>query len=157
MVDWTSTTVETLNSLVAEKHSAGQIAAIMSRLLNVPITRNSIIGKCHRDGISLTGRPVTRPRLHKPRPDKVGFHKRSSQALPKETAPPVEPLLVPLVDLRDSWSECRAVIGEATLGLFCGHDVKPGSSYCPHHADIYTERRPARGTTSLFRFGGKAA
>jgi hypothetical protein len=68
---------------------------------------------------------------------------------------PVEPLLIPLEDLEPH--HCRAVIGEGPLGLFCGHDVRPGSSYCPHHAELYTSPMPARGTTSLFRFGGKAA
>jgi len=59
---WSEESLIQLKALIAEKHTAGRIAAILSALLKVRITRNAVIGKCHRDGIKLAQTRQGRPR-----------------------------------------------------------------------------------------------
>jgi hypothetical protein len=59
---WSEENVIQLKALIAEKLTAGRIAAILSGLLKVRISKNSVIGKCHRDGIELAQTRGGRPR-----------------------------------------------------------------------------------------------
>lgn len=152
---WTEERVAELKKLWAEGHSASQIA---KRLGNV--TRNAVIGKVHRLGLSgraTPSRPVKRPpRLARPRPQPgmrpaiartdvaVGLESEEmlSVNMPIEAPEPIEPHRLPNGDMvtvltvRDSM--CKWPIGDpadANFG-FCGHGTAEGSPYCAEHARV---------------------
>ena len=164
---WSEESVIQLKALIAEKHSAGRIAAILSGLLKVRISKNSVIGKCHRDGIELAQTRGGRPR----NPDGIPRGKRRSvlrvqfgrcvaPPILQAAVMPVKPLNIALVDLEKH--HCREVMAsDGAMALFCGHEKVAGSSYCAFHQAInwmpvtpVTPKQPA-----LFRFGarGRAA
>ena len=159
---WSEESISQLKALIAEKHTAGRIAAILSALLKARITRNAVIGKCHRDGIALAqtrqGRPRNRdgtPPARRPRVLRVQFGRCLSPSIPEPAAMPVEPLKIPLIDLEQH--HCREVVSsDGAMGLFCGHPKQAGSSFCRFHHAInwmpITPKKPA-----VFRFGGRAA
>ncbi len=153
---WTEDRVEVLKKLWAEGLSASQIA---NRLGGV--TRNAVIGKVHRLGLS--GRATT-SRAKAPRPRRRLDPKTDGQARPHlptngaialkpiydeepeadvELAPsPVEDLVVPIsqratiISLKESM--CRWPIGDPGDKdfHFCGRSSPPGIPYCEHHAQI---------------------
>ena len=157
---WTEERVAELKKLWAEGHSASQIA---NRLGGV--TRNAVIGKVHRLGLSgraTPSRPVKRPpRLARPKP----VQRRMGAGKTVATAPiapvPMEPStvqlepqrlpngdLVTVVNVRDNM--CKWPIGDPADPnfSFCGRKACEGSPYCAEHAKIAfqparkRERRP---------------
>jgi GcrA cell cycle regulator len=146
---WTDERVELLKRLWSEGLSASQIA---SRLGGV--TRNAVIGKVHRLGLS--GRATTsRVKTHRPRP-RVSTAKRPSKPrLPSiETSPlralyspeaepyvpSLEELVIPVDERRTiqtlTASSCRWPIGDPQLPdfHFCNGTKVPGLPYCEFHA-----------------------
>src|ERR1700759_347679 len=79
---WTEERVAELKKLWAEGHSASQIAKRLGS-----VTRNAVIGKVHRLGLSgraTPSRPVKRPpRLARPKPQQLP---RPAQQAPRATA-----------------------------------------------------------------------
>lgn len=156
---WTEERVAELKKLWAEGHSASQIA---KRLGNV--TRNAVIGKVHRLGLSgraTPSRPVKRPpRLARPKPQHVARQTGTSSAAPsqntpQETAPVpvirevnVEPQRLPNGDMvtvmtvKDSM--CKWPVGDPADPAFgfCGHATHEGAPYCTEHARLAFQ--PAR-------------
>lgn len=126
MFNWTEAAVTSLNSMVADRHTSREIAVALSGLFQASVTRNSIISKCHREGISLCGGAR--------REKKVYSRKGSFRSVPAAAVMPVEPLLIPLVDLEKH--HCREVVTpDGVTASFCGHPKKAGSSFCAfHHA-----------------------
>lgn len=157
-MSWTDERVETLKKLWAEGHSASQIAKELGG-----VTRNAVIGKVHRLGLSgrsTPSRPVKRPpRLARPKPRVLpdGTVKPSpSEATPtaaraaREERALIEKL--PPVDLPDgqkatvlnlSASMCKWPIGDPAdpSFAFCGRKAECGP-YCSEHAKIAFQ--PAR-------------
>jgi GcrA cell cycle regulator len=156
---WTEERVELLKKLWADGLSASQIAAQLGG-----VTRNAVIGKVHRLGLS--GRAKS-PSSSVPRPRKVrqssqGFRPRlryhgNTALLPStEMEPDLDPLanIVPMgprVSITElSEATCRWPIGDpGTDGFaYCGTKTKIGSPYCPYHARIayqpLAERRRER-------------
>jgi GcrA cell cycle regulator len=151
---WTEERVGELKRLWVEGHSASQIAKRLGG-----VTRNAVIGKVHRLGLSgraTPSRPVKRPpRLARPKPTAVrqpavravnGPTLREAAPEPVETH--VEPHRLPNGDMvtvmtvKDSM--CKWPIGdpaESTFG-FCGHAKAHGSPYCAEHARVAFQ--PAR-------------
>jgi len=148
---WNDERVELLKKLWAEGLSASQIA---SRLGSV--TRNAVIGKVHRLGLS--GRATTsrmknsRPRIRTAaaqakRPGKTRFGTIGNPALralyqPDADAytPPAEELVIPLAERKSIQTltecSCRWPIGDPQLAdfHFCGKDKVAGLPYCEFHA-----------------------
>lgn len=150
---WTSERVELLTKLWAEGLSASQIAGV----LGGGVTRNAVIGKVHRLGLSGRGKAAATPTARAGRPARSG-----QTVLPAaETARPTEPragdvLLasagsslqasgpvelpvserVTILDLRDSM--CRWPIGDpARPGFgFCGGRASTGLPYCDEHCRL---------------------
>ena len=96
----------------------GQIAKMMG------ITRSTVAGILFREG--MTAKPKPQPsatwiRLHKPKVTRM--EKPPLPEIPQEPEP-----------LGDTGSGCAWLHGEASQRLFCGHETKPGSSWCLHHA-----------------------
>lgn len=153
-MSWTDERVETLKKLWNDGFSASQIAAEIGG-----VTRNAVIGKVHRLGLSGRGKPTVQlaPRTIKrntaPRSG-GGFSSRSGGAgalALKGYASPVEhimpeakPLLevviaserVTIMDLREGM--CRWPLGDPLSSEFryCGSDCSSGLPYCAGHANV---------------------
>jgi GcrA cell cycle regulator len=162
---WTDERVELLKKLWAEGLSASQIAGRLGG-----VTRNAVIGKVHRLGLS--GRATSsrssspRPRrTHVPRANRAPsllFGTRGNTALkPQYEAElefqpaPLEELVIPLherasiMTLKESM--CRWPIGHPSDAEFhfCGRKKLGALPYCEHHArmayqPVQTRRRERR-------------
>lgn len=143
---WTQERVEKAKSLWTGGYSASQI----SKIIGGGLTRNAVIGKIHRLGLSGRGQPTAPAKARKPRAPKVNRHKNNvnpaghngrapSKRPPRETVPPVPAVAtarhIPILDLDKH--ECRFPTKEEDgEHLFCGAKCKPGDSYCEAHARI---------------------
>lgn len=148
---WTDDRVETLKKLWAEGHSASQIANQLGG-----VTRNAVIGKVHRLGLSgrtTPSRPVKRPpRLARPKPrsQKVAAAapgQSSAQPAATESRPaPAEKVTLPplklengetasILNIRESM--CKWPIGDPADPnfAFCGRKAECGP-YCAEHAKV---------------------
>lgn len=150
---WTEDRVEVLKKLWAEGHSASQIAKELGG-----VTRNAVIGKVHRLGLSgraTPSRPVKRPpKLARPKPriqsdGSVVTPKpaRSIAEAPVKTAEkeaiiatlPPQPLAdgeaATILTLRGSM--CKWPIGDPAdpSFAFCGRKAS-GGPYCAEHAKV---------------------
>jgi GcrA cell cycle regulator len=158
-MSWTDERVNVLKKLWAEGHSASQIAKQLGG-----DTRNAVIGKVHRLGLSgraTPSRPVKRPpRLARPKPrlmpDGTVTMPTPAITTPIEQAKPVErtAMIAPLpplrladggaatiLTLRDSM--CKWPIGDPAdpKFAFCGRKSDCGP-YCSEHAKVAFQ--PAR-------------
>lgn len=152
---WTEDRVETLKKLWAEGLSASQIA---NRLGGV--TRNAVIGKVHRLGLSgrVTPSRASRPRASKPRqpshPGRINAYRSAgATALKVETiaekSPLTEPEPSPIREIQIPPGEratiltlsdktCRWPIGDPSAKdfHFCGRGPSVNMPYCEHHCQI---------------------
>ncbi|MDP3736716.1 MAG: GcrA family cell cycle regulator [Hyphomonadaceae bacterium] len=151
---WTEERVAELKKLWAEGHSASQIAKRLGS-----VTRNAVIGKVHRLGLSgraTPSRPVKRPpRLARPKPQQQlprQAQTRGSSALAVREAVAPAPLteaetniepqrlpngdMVTVLTVKDTM--CKWPIGDPadTAFGFCGHASQDGSPYCAEHARV---------------------
>jgi len=157
---WTDERVELLKKLWTEGLSASQIAGRLGG-----VTRNAVIGKVHRLGLS--GRATSsrssspRPRrTHVPRANRTPslmFGTRGNVALKPtyeeelELSPaPLKELVIPLNErasiLTLKESMCRWPIGDPAENEFhfCGRKPKFGSPYCEAHARKAYQPQPQR-------------
>ena len=153
-MSWTDERVELLRKLWMDGLSASQIAAELSN----GITRNAVIGKVHRLGLS--GRvkcaapsSAPRPRPAAPRPQRpvaprpAGAITRGATALAlhpeafvQPIARPVEEVVIPIservtiMELREGM--CRWPLGDPATPDFryCGGRSDIGAPYCAAHA-----------------------
>jgi GcrA cell cycle regulator len=150
---WTDERVELLKKLWSEGLSASQIAGRIGA-----VTRNAVIGKVHRLGLS--GRATTtRMKTHRPRP-RIANGQTAKRVVPKsrfqqignpalralyqpEAEPyvqPVEELVIPLAERKTIQTlmecHCRWPIGDLQAAdfHFCGKGKVPGLPYCEFHA-----------------------
>jgi len=150
MMGWNDERVELLKKLWGEGLSASQIATRLGG-----VTRNAVIGKVHRLGLS--GRATTsRMKSHRPRARAAATAKRvvaksrfatignpalralyQPEALP---LPVVEELVIPLAERKSIQTlvecSCRWPIGDPQHAdfHFCGKGKVPGLPYCEFHA-----------------------
>ena len=147
---WTDDRVDLLKKLWGEGLSASQIAVRLGG-----VTRNAVIGKVHRLGLS--GRATTsRMKSHRPRNRVPGSPKRNTKSRFTNTgnsalralyhpdsepyAPPEEEIVIPLAERKSiqtlEESHCRWPIGDPqSPGFhFCGKPKVPGLPYCEHHS-----------------------
>ena len=148
-MSWTDERVDTLKKLWGEGLSASQIAGRLG-----DVTRNAVIGKVHRLGLS--GRATTqRPRPQRSR-NRIATPKRSAkprfaqsgnpvlrslyQGEGEAYVSPVEEIEIPLEDrksLQDLMEDsCRWPIGDPQHSdfHFCNQNKVPGLPYCEHHS-----------------------
>jgi GcrA cell cycle regulator len=166
---WNEERVELLKKLWAEGLSASQIA---SRLGGV--TRNAVIGKVHRLGLS--GR-ATSSRSSAPRPRRVQaprqhrtpslmFGTRGNVALKPQFHEDVEPMPAPVEELYIPPAErasiltlkesmCRWPIGDPASEdfYFCGRKKCGALPYCEHHARLAYQPAPSRRREKTAAFG----
>jgi len=150
---WTEERVAELKKLWAEGHSASQIAKRLGS-----VTRNAVIGKVHRLGLSgraTPSRPVKRPpRLARPKPQQMprpALSRGGAALAVREAAPPamlaepeanIEPQRLPNGDMvtvltvKDTM--CKWPIGDPadTAFGFCGRASCDGSPYCTEHGRV---------------------
>ncbi|MCZ8100409.1 MAG: GcrA cell cycle regulator [Burkholderiales bacterium] len=155
-MSWNDDRVELLKKLWNQGLSASQIAGELGN----GVTRNAVIGKVHRLGLS--GRAKTpAPQAARPRkatrapshPLSHGPTIRGNLALTPKIAPapapapsvapsPAQEVVIPIservtiMELRDSM--CRWPHGDPTSPdfRFCGAKSPPGTPYCSYHAQI---------------------
>jgi len=152
---WTDERVELLRRLWEEGLSASQIAAQLTG-----VTRNAVIGKVHRLGLSgrvKAGDPVAAVRKKAREADveviaedatlppdvapvavgtEAGPHPEPKLAVAAELVAVAVSRRVTIMDLRESM--CRWPLGDPTSTDFhyCGDRSITGLPYCTHHAEI---------------------
>ncbi|MEP0233981.1 GcrA family cell cycle regulator [Roseibium sp.] len=158
-MSWTNERVELLKKLWTEGHSASQIAGELGG-----VTRNAVIGKVHRLGLSgraKTPAPASKPRRSRastaptssssrpsaPQPQTQGATALKMESAPApvaQIAPEAEPIaeLVPISEratiLTLTERTCKWPIGDPSSDdfYFCGRVSDAGVPYCAHHCKI---------------------
>ena len=141
---WTDERVEMLKKLWADGLSASQIAAELGG-----ITRNAVIGKVHRLGLS--GRAKS-PSSSSPRPRKARTsghmmrvpRVRGNNALAYDYAVEPEPELIEIpIEQRKTLLQlteatCHWPVGDpgSSEFFFCGGQANEGSPYCTYHSRV---------------------
>ena len=145
---WTDERVELLKKLWADGLSASQIAGELGG-----ITRNAVIGKVHRLGLSgrakspSSGAPrVRKPRSHMLRVGRASMRGNTALALAYEMEPEPEieqyDNIIPMGQRRTllelTEDTCRWPIGDPANAefFFCGGKPITGLPYCAHHSRI---------------------
>lgn len=156
MISWTDERVELLKKLWSEGLSASQIAGELGG-----VTRNAVIGKVHRLGLSGRAKApapqAQRPKkpMTRPAPVREGGHPTSIGATAlKADAAPVQrvqptpaPALVTLSDeplipnasvLQINEQTCKWPVGDPSAAdfHFCARRSDVGIPYCAYHARI---------------------
>ena len=149
-MSWTDERVERLTRLWQEGLSASQVAAELGG-----ITRNAVIGKVHRLGLSGRGQPAAVKRSRKPRsaagesravrPCAIGHNvvKVQAQPLARAVSPRLyDSVVVPIAKRlpieKLTERTCKWPIGDPGHHdfHFCGHEPHGGLPYCAYHARV---------------------
>ena len=142
---WTDERVEQLKKLWAEGLSASQIAGKMGG-----VTRNAVIGKVHRLGLSGRATPASPSRGREPiAPSEPTVLTPRTNAAPEVedkpliTSPEVsQPVVLDTGDKTTvatlSRNMCKWPIGDPAKDdfHFCGQPAEPGKPYCTYHAQV---------------------
>jgi len=146
-MSWTDERVALLTKLWADGLSASQVAAELGG-----VTRNAVIGKIHRLGLSgrvKTSSPNSKRAKRLPRASGFGRGGRiavrangGARATRLPSRPPVEDMVAPdplkllLTDLNDK--RCKWPYGDPATDdfYFCGHKPKDDCPYCEYHARL---------------------
>lgn len=155
---WTDDRVQTLSKLWREGQSASQIA----RDLGHGITRNAVIGKVHRLGLSGRSAPrlpgAGRADQRRERRGRIPRRLSAPRALPPPAAPATDlPLpdigLASVVSVRRG--QCRWPMGDPLAEDFClcGRPVERGA-YCAAHGALAYK---ATEKNHLIKLAGRAA
>jgi GcrA cell cycle regulator len=132
---WTSERVEQLRHCVGTGLTCSQIAA------EIGVTRNAVIGKISRLGLSTTrpagGSPACTPRVRRPRRLLRLFGAGAPDLAPDASAAeaPIESAhRCSLIEI--GHDKCRWPLGDPQQADFvlCGNDALRGFSYCVGHA-----------------------
>lgn len=148
---WSEERIDTLRDLWRSGYSASDIAR------TIGVSRSAVLGKVFR--LELPHRKAPQPRPVKSKAEVKRDRNRFvptrlyAKAPPRPLPPPViiesNPRGVTLLDLKSG--DCRWPMGDPRDPgfLYCGDNVRDGSSYCAaHHAIAYTpstNRRPGKG------------
>lgn len=151
-MSWTDERVEQLKQMWIDGLSASQIAGRLGG-----VTRNAVIGKVHRLGLSGRGAPtrVTRRRPSAPRaPRATTPSAAQAGSRPAAAAPPPEPEELEVISdpsaqanlLELTEQRCKWPIGDPgdENFHFCGQRSAPGLPYCAAHARMAYQPPPAR-------------
>jgi GcrA cell cycle regulator len=158
-MSWTTERVELLKKLWSEGLSASQIAGELGG-----VTRNAVIGKVHRLGLSgraKTPSPASKPRRSRPSSPSSPASSAGRQSSPQPQsrgatalkmapapAPEIEPEAEPIAELVPiseratiltlTERTCKWPIGDPSSEdfYFCGRNSDPGVPYCAHHCKI---------------------
>ena len=130
--DWTDARIAELKELWFEGYSASECATRLGG-----ITRNSVIGKIHRLGLSGSDRKRRVTSMPNPRKAPARLLETTEQEASSEKIEKIEkiltrrPFTLTLLELRPGM--CRWPHGERAPYRFCGAEQAPSSSYCEEH------------------------
>lgn len=127
---WSAERDATLRELVAAQKTGREIAVIMG------ISRNAVLGRLHRLGLSLYHPPGWNSAKANAKPRSLWKTpaRRPRQPRPQRPAPPVVLLCEPVALLGLKPCHCRwPVLGDGADTLFCGAQIEPERPYCPGH------------------------
>jgi GcrA cell cycle regulator len=163
-MSWTDERVARLTKLWSEGLSASQVAAELGG-----VTRNAVIGKIHRLGLSGRDKPASKSGTRQKRTVRANGYSRANRSAPraatlngvanlaKASPQPLEravdlvapePLRIKLVNLTES--TCKWPLGDPQEAdfCFCGHSIKSDTPYCEYHSKLayqpIAERRRSR-------------
>ncbi|MEO1065954.1 MAG: GcrA family cell cycle regulator [Pseudomonadota bacterium] len=152
---WTEDRVETLKKLWMDGLSASQIALELGG-----VTRNAVIGKVHRLGLSGRGKTSTSSRPRQPRASQTTSRPRTQTGgtvgnaalkMTPDASPDIAPaprpqrfeeLVIPITEraniMQLNENTCRWPIGDPTEDgfHFCGRKADDGVPYCSYHRRI---------------------
>ena len=132
---WTEERVELLRKLWTEGRTASQIAQELGS-----VTRNAVIGKVHRLGLSGRPSPVRAERQQAAATTVSKPVKPTSQPVP--AAPPfLRATLLTITDRMCKWPIGHP--GEAEFH-FCGRRTHTGQTYCAEHTARAYQQLPSR-------------
>lgn len=149
---WTEDRVEILSKLWADGLSASQIAKQLGG-----VTRNAVIGKVHRLGLSGRAKP-SRPVKRAPRPA-TARTRSTTPAVPRmPRRAPAEPTPIPLeakqlpdgkyaTILTITEHMCKWPIGDPSTSdfRFCGRGTDKADPYCKAHSQLAYQPARRRG------------
>jgi GcrA cell cycle regulator len=156
-MSWTDERVELLKRLWQEGLSASAIAGELGG-----VTRNAVIGKVHRLGLSGRGQPTTPVKRHRQplpairrtrQPVAVGnlALQTNIEALAEPELQPKRSVVVPIAKRLSiemlTERTCKWPIGDPGDPdfHFCGHDSLEGLPYCEYHSGVaYQTPEPRR-------------
>ena len=135
---WTDERVDTLKTLWSEGLSASQIANKLGG-----VTRNAVIGKVHRLGLSGRAAPA-KPKLVEPKPEPQVITRPAptpSVAMDPATWGESRPTVTTL-----GANDCKWPIGDPATAefRFCGQGAQGGKPYCAYHASLAFQPNSAR-------------
>ncbi|MEZ0223333.1 MAG: GcrA family cell cycle regulator [Alphaproteobacteria bacterium] len=163
-MSWTDERIALLKKMWKEGKSAAEIA----KTLGKGVTRNAVIGKAHRMGLSGRPSPIKKPAPAKKEAAAAPARKetkdikkaapaaggKANPALAKEAEElkKIEKEIVPLgggVSLLELTERmCKWPIGDPREAdfTFCGRGIRVGTPYCPDHASMaYQSSSRSRG------------
>jgi GcrA cell cycle regulator len=170
-MSWTDERIALLKKMWKEGKSAAEIA----KTLGKGVTRNAVIGKAHRMGLSGRPSPIKKPTPTKkesaaapaPRKEHGAKDVKKAAAAPAGKASPalakeaeelkkIEKEVVPLgggVSLLELTERmCKWPIGDPREAdfSFCGRGIRVGTPYCPEHASMaYQTSSRSRGPAAV--------
>ena len=155
MATWTDDRVATLSKLWAEGLSASQIAKILGE-----VTRNAVIGKVHRLGLSgrvKTSKPSKRaPRrtAAKTRTTSPSVPRMPRRMITTPTPVPLEAKKLPSGEFANIMTitdhMCKWPLGDPSSSdfRFCGRGADKGDPYCKAHSQVAYQPARRRGVPS---------
>lgn len=158
---WTDEMFIRASDLGGQGYSAGYIASALTGEFCIEVSRNAVIGKLKRQGISfgiprslgVTKRSQSKP--HKPRTFSfsrmAAIQRIAEEAAPLPPEPPKPPEFLGLTVTQLTDNTCRYPRGDGPF-FFCGQPPKEGSPYCEFcHSICYATPTPAQLTRSQSR------
>ena len=151
-MSWTDERVARLTKLWSDGLSASQVAAELGG-----VTRNAVIGKIHRLGLSGRDKPASKSSSRQKRASRPSNYTRASRPSGRagktdgshnrfgsvqRISPPAENIVAPvpkrlkLVELTDF--TCKWPFGDPQESdfYFCGHSIKTDTPYCEYHCKL---------------------
>ncbi|MDF1722126.1 MAG: GcrA family cell cycle regulator [Minwuia sp.] len=137
---WTEERVTRLKDLWGTGMTAAQIAEQLGN-----VTRNAVIGKANRLGLSKPGRPraAKAPKQAAPRPR---FTRPAPRPEPEELVAPQAPAAAPPPPgALPQHRRCQFPVGHPGESdfHFCDHETLTGKPYCDYHCSIAYRHRTA--------------
>ncbi len=167
-MSWTDERIGLLKKMWKDGKSAAEIA----KTLGKGVTRNAVIGKAHRMGLSGRPSPIKKPvpiaKKEAPKKEVVKAAAKKTAApeqrsslkpspfmreaeAPKKPIKEIAPLNggIALVDLTERM--CKWPLGDPRDDdfTFCGHPIRVGTPYCPGHAAAAYQTSSRRGHQAM--------
>lgn len=137
---WTEERVSRLKELWGTGMTAAQIAEQLGN-----VTRNAVIGKANRLGLSKPGRPrvaKARPAAQQQRPR---FTRPAPKPEPEEAIPQAPAVAPPPPGALPQHRRCQFPVGHPGESdfHFCDHETLTGKPYCDYHCSIAYRQKVA--------------